>query len=293
MKIDQTQIQRFESEGYLIIKDVIPSKQIQELRDAFEKTRIKSKNAGNIEYDSNYPNASFLLGDLLSFPDLEPFDYLVFNNDIVDIVKSLIGSDIIYFGESNTQSGEAIRGFHKDSRIPDRENPSGLDWHGNYPIVRVAIYLNDSDIYSGGVKIMPGSHKIPTSHFRSGGINISAKAGDIVIWKLTTTHSGNAKRIKIFKNLSFHPRIEDFIPSILECKNPNERRSMFIVYGAEGEHLDRYIKYFGDRPDVQKTLRLAGTNNRACELADRVGIKLYRPTADYGTDVNDAGFQFN
>mgnify|MGYP007000149766 len=111
-----------------------------------------SKKAGNVTYDANYPEANFILGDLTSFKELEPFDFLVFNKNIVDIVKSLIGTDIVYFGESNTQSGIAIRGNHKDSRISDREDGSGMDWQGNYPLVRVAIYLNDSDIYSGGVK---------------------------------------------------------------------------------------------------------------------------------------------
>jgi hypothetical protein len=169
MKIDKVQIDSFQSNGYLVVKDVIPVKEIQELRSTFEIIREKSKNAGNTFYDPKYPNASWLLGDLTSFSELEPFDFLVFNKNIVDIVKSLIGTDIVYFGESNTQSGLAIRGNHKDSRVSDREDASGFDWQGDYPLVRVGIYLNDSDVYSGGIKIMPGSHKIPTSHFRHGG----------------------------------------------------------------------------------------------------------------------------
>lgn len=293
MKLEQKDIDKFESDGYLVVKNVIPVKQIQALRDAFEILREKSKNAGNVNYDPNYPEASFILGDLTSFSELKPFNFLVFNKNIVEIVKSLIGTDIVYFGESNTQSGTAIRGNHKDSRISDREDGSGMDWQGNYPLVRVAIYLNDSDIYSGGVKIMPGSHKIPTSRYRGGGVNVDSKAGDLVIWKLTTTHSGNAKRLKIFKNLSLHPRIEDFIPSIFECHNPIERRAMFLVYGATGDHLDRYIKYFGDRPDNKRTLRLTGTSKIVSELAEHEGVKLIRPADDYGAEVNEAGFQFD
>ena len=293
MKIGKEEINSFESEGYLVVKDVIPIRQIQEIRDAFEVIREKSKNAGNVFYDPKYPDASILWGDLCSFAELEPFDFLVFNKNIINIVKSLIGSDIVYFGESNTQSGVAVRGYHKDSRISDREDGSGLDWKGDYPLVRVAIYLQDTDVYSGGVKIMPGSHKMPTSKFRGGGVNVDAKAGDLVIWKLTTTHSGNAKRFKFMKNLSLHPRIEDFIPATFESPNPIERRAMFVVYGAPGDHLKRYIKYFGDRSDNKRALRLAGKSVSLDEYAKHAGVKLVRPTEDYGEDLNIASFQFD
>ena len=120
MKLIKKDIDKFESDGYLVVKDVIPAKEIQEIRDAYENLREKSKKAGSVIYDNNYPEANFVLGDLTSFKELEPFDFLVFNKNIVDIVKSLIGTDIVYFGESNTQSGVAIRGNHKDSRISDR-----------------------------------------------------------------------------------------------------------------------------------------------------------------------------
>lgn len=293
MRIGQAEIDSFQSNGFLVVKDVISTRRIQEIRDAFEIIRDKSKRFGNVIVDPKYPDAIWLQGDLPSFSELEPFDFLVFNRDIVDIVKALIGTEIVYFGESNTQSGIAVRGNHKDSRICDRENPSGLDWHGDYPLVRVGIYLNDTDVYSGGVKIMPGSHKIPTSKFLGGGINVAAKAGDLVIWKLTTTHSGNAKRFKFMKNLSLHPRIEDFIPAMFDSPNPIERRAMFIVYGAAGEHLERYIKYFADRLDNKKVLRLAGTNVSLEEHAKRTGVKLVRPASDYGSDLSPAGFQFD
>ena len=293
MNIDKMAINSFQSNGFLVVKDVIPAAKIQGIRDAFEIIRGKSKQAGKVLHDPKYPDASFIEGDLPSFKELEPFDFLVCNKEITDIVKSLIGSDIVYFGESNTQSGLAVRGNHKDSRVCDREDASGMDWQGDYPLVRVGIYLNDSDIYSGGLKVMPGSHKIPTSHFRHGGENIDAKAGDLVIWKLTTTHSGNAKRLKIFKSLSFHPRIEDMIPAFLERKNPLERIAMFVVYGAKGEHLDRYIKYFEGRSDVKRMLRLAGTSDAFSERAKLAGVEVFRPNNDYGAEVTSAGFQFD
>ncbi|MDC1182325.1 phytanoyl-CoA dioxygenase family protein [Planktomarina temperata] len=293
MKITKMDVESFEKEGFLVVRNVFSKEKIQELRHAFVNMRSKSRKSGNFLTDPKYPDATWLLGDLASFPDLNSFDYLIFNKKIVEIVKSLIGDDIVYFGESNTQSGLAVRGNHKDSRMSDRENPDGLDWKGDYPLVRVGIYLHDSHIYSGGVKIMPRSHKIPTSKFKSGGINVDAKAGDLVIWKLTTTHSGNAKRFKYFNKLSLHPKLEDLIPAVFERPNPLERMAMFIVYGAEGEHLERYMKYFGDRSDVKTMLRLAGTSLSVSERAKLAGVKHVRPTEDYGAEVNSTGFQYD
>jgi len=292
MKIDKTELNFFQANGYLVIRDVIPLKKINEIRDAFKIIRQKAKKAKTVRYNPKYPDASFILGDLPSFKELEPFDFLVCNKKIVEIVKSLIGNEIVYFGESNTQSGLAIRGNHKDSRVSDREDASGLDWQGDYPLVRVGIYLNDSDIYSGGLKVMPGSHKIPTSHFKLGGVNVDVKAGDLVIWKLTTTHSGNAKRLKLFHKLSFHPKIEDIIPKIFERKNPLERMAMFVVYGAKSEHLNRYVTYFGKRPDTRVVLGLAGTSDIFVERARLAGIDLFRPINDYGVKLMSTGFQF-
>ena len=292
MSLDELILEKFQSDGYVVVRDVLPKSEIMAIRDAAEIIRHKSSESGGTLYDDKYPDASFIRGDLCSFNELAPFDYLVFNKKILDIVKSLIGDELVYFGESSTQNGIAIRGFHKDSRLCDREDASGLDWQGTYPLVRVGIYLHDCDIYSGGVKMIPGSHKIATSHFYRGGTNVDTKMGDIVIWRLTTTHSGNAKRPKIFKTCSLHPKFEDFMPKSMACHNPLKRIAMFAVYGAKGVHLDRYLDYFSGRQDYQDYLRLAGTSKSLNDLASRAGVGLCRPTKDYGADVNDDGHQF-
>ena len=292
MSLDEKSLTKFESDGYVVVRDVLPKSQITAIRDAAEIIRHKSGESGGTIYDAKYPDAAFIKGDLCSFSELAPFDYLVFNKKITEIVKSLIGEQLVYFGESSTQNGLAIRGFHKDSRQSDREDASGLDWQGSYPIVRVGIYLHDCDVYSGGVKIVPGSHKIASSHFKRGGKNVDTRMGDIVIWRLTTTHSGNAQRLKVLKNLSLHPRFENFIPDSMGCVNPLRRIAMFAVYGAKGTHLDRYLDYFSARQDYQDYLRLAGTSKSLNDLANSVGVELCRSTEDYGADVNDLGFQF-
>lgn len=272
----------FDKKGFLVVKNIFSEEEISSLRQAYKNMKdlcIERNLCNSLE---NSPELFLLKGDLCSYPQLKPFKYLVFDERIINVVKKLIGDEITYFGESNCQSGPTPGGYHKDNRLEDRENLNGLDYVGNYPLVRVAIYLQDSDLYSGGIKIMPESHKIPSSKFKSGGLNVKAKAGDLVIWKLTTSHSGHAKRIKYFKNISFHPRIEHFIPSKLENKQNIERRAMFIVYGAKSDHLDRYIKYFRGRDDYKDYLKYAGTSKEINQLALSAKVKLIKPTKDYG-----------
>ena len=48
---------------------------------------------------------------------------------------------------------------------------------------------------------------------------------------------------------------------------------MFIVYGATGDHLDRYIDYYGNRKDVKEALRLAGTSQTINERANALGVR--------------------
>lgn len=282
LKIDK---KKFDKDGYILVRNVFEKYEIEKLREKYQEMVISSQERDLVDTVEGYKGHKLLKGDLCSFNELEEFNYLVFDKRIVSIAKKLIGDELIYFGDSNTQSGSVPGGNHKDNRIEDRENPDGMDWKGEYPLIRIAIYLQDADKYSGGVKITPGSHKIATSRFFSPGLNVPSRIGDVVIWKLTTTHSGHAKRLKLFKDFSIHPRLEKFIPSFIENKSFKERISFFIVYGAKSDHLDRYIQYFIKRDINREYLENSGLNDHIDNLALERGIKLVRPIAQYGANL--------
>ena len=67
------------------------------------------------------------------------------------------------------------------------------------------------------------------------------KAGDLVIWNLRLHHSGNAKRLKFFKNLSLSTYIENFLPDFLTLKNKVNIMEIFTVYIGECDFKDKYI----------------------------------------------------
>lgn len=270
-----------EQNGYCVVSDVFSEQEIFDFRSSFDEVveRASEQNLVIRNHDDNI----LVKGDLAGQKEFHEFDYFIFNKKIVQIAKDLIGSDPIYFGESNMQSGVGDRGFHSDNRKIDRESLAGEDWKGDYNLIRIAIYLHPSDNVSGGIKIVPGSHKIPTSRFLFGHKNIKANIGDVVIWKLTTTHSGNAKRIKFFNWLSIHPRLEKFVPLWAENQNTLSRKAMFIVYAGAGNHYDRYLEYFNSREDYTEYQLYSGNSTELDSLAEEAGVKRIIPSQKFGS----------
>ncbi len=285
-------------EGYCVAKNIFTVDEILEIQKIFDIVEKKSidKKQATIKTPNDFKginrtdNQVLILGDLLAFNEFEKFNFILFHPKVLKLVRELIGSDFCYFGESNMQSGTGDRGFHSDNRLNDRENSGGEDWVGDYPLIRLALYLNDTDRYSGGVKIVPKSHKIPTSRFKKGYKNISSRMGDIVIWKFTTTHSGNALRLKLFNGISLHPRLEELVPKFLEKNNPHKRRGIFMTFGPKCDHLTRYVDYLKNRKDYRKYFQYSGTSKKIEQLALKSGVNLIRPIEDYGIALKPDGF---
>ena len=69
--------------------------------------------------------------------------------------------------------------------------------------------------------------------------------------------------------------------------------AMFVVYGVESDHLKRYVDYFSSRTDYVEYLRLAGISDTVSMRASAVGLRMIRPTKDYGCRTGKSGFQFD
>jgi hypothetical protein len=267
--------------GYKVYKSVLSTAEINGLIKAVDEIEERQRKTGLI-LDYEHSLGGIIQGDIFAHHELEPYHYLLGNEKIASIIKGVAGDSPFYFGESNIHVGIGGRGYHKDNRYSSR-NTESIDYESDYSLYRFAIYLHDSDLYSGGVKLVPGSNKIPSSKFYFKGINIDAKAGDIVVWKLTTTHSGNAIRLKLFPNLSLHPRLEELMPSWMVRSNPIKRRSIFVVVGKQDRHLDNYLEYYAGRSDNQKFLAF---NKPFEQNVIRINGHAYNfkiPTLDYGS----------
>ncbi len=270
----------FREFGYVLVKGVLPPEDVARLREAVRSARDRDRAAGTLLQDSAYPNLTNPLGDLLSKPSLKAFDYVLFDERILRCVRALVGDRLVYFGDSSLQTGEGPRGFHKDN--VDRTDPSGPDWRGDYDVVRFGLYLQDHSGHSGGLKVRRRSHGYVSRH-RGRAINIPSERGDLVLWNLRTSHSGNNVRLKAWPGLCLPPRIETRIPRALRIPEEEERMVLFCSLGAPGAHVDRYVQYQTTQDECRKHWKHSCVTPEIRELAERKGVEIRTPIPEYGS----------
>jgi hypothetical protein len=251
-------------DGFVVARDVFEAAEIAELRKRFAAIAMRA----TYDSDKNYPRLLMPHGDAASHHELRDFDYVIFEPRIVSLVRELLG-EVVYHGDSSIQIGEGPRGFHKDNA--DRGNPSGTDWQGEYGLIRMGLYLQDHSRHSGGLKVRVGSHRY-VSHHRGLALNVDSRAGDLVFWYLTTSHSGNAIRVPGLPSL--HPRVESLVPTWLRSPEQTERRSLFSTFGTSGAHLERYLEYQSGRADMRRHLANCAWGSDVRTLAARRGVVL-------------------
>ena len=177
---------------------------------------------------------------------------LFLNNKLINLLTDIIGQKPVYFGDSTFQiaslAGGIQNGFHKD--CVDRKNSSGIDWEDDYSIIRIGIYLQDHKNYSEGLVVRDKSHK--SSNLSIGKkINVPSKPGDLVIWFLTTTHAGNAKRIKIIdypvlmsndESSKLSRKLYHKLPKSFIMPSQKDRIAIFATFGKDDRHLKSVFK---------------------------------------------------
>jgi hypothetical protein len=269
-------VEDFRRDGFVIVRNVFSTEEISRLRSVVGGLRDKAVAGEDFDRSNIASRLVLLRGDLLSMDDLKTMDYVAFDERVVNTARQLLGRPevVVYHGDSSAQTGEGERGFHKDNC--DRTNPTGPDWSGEYGVIRMALYLQDHTVSSGGLKTRRRSHRYFSRH-RGRAVNLGTSAGDLVFWYLTTSHSGNFVRIRGVPNVVLHPRLERIVPRWLRVPEHAERMSIFCSFGAPSPHLDRYIEYQSKRPDMQKHWTRAGMGPHLDRLAAQRGIELRRP----------------
>ena len=112
--------------------------------------------------------------------------------------------------------------------------------------MRLGVYLQDHSKHSKGLCLRTESH-LNQKLNKGKIINVKSEIGDVVIWKLTTTHSANADVISLFPNYSFHPRIARRFPNFLKQKYRKPRIAMFMCFGKQDNYSKEYIEYLKTR----------------------------------------------
>lgn len=276
---------QFKKDGFLVVRSVFSPEEIGCFRERISAAAERAARSRQVDTIPAYPKLAMLQGDVLVHPELEDVSYIVLDPRIVEITRALLGGEVHYHGDSTVQIGEGPRGFHKDSA--DRNNPQGIDWVGQYGILRLGVYLQDHTAASGGLKVRVGSHRF-VSHHRGKSINVPSGVGDVVLWYLTTSHSGNFVRLRGGPGVSLHPRLETLLPLPFRVPEPTTRMAVFCTFAASGVHFEHYLDYQAARDDVRLHWRRCNGSREAVERVQRAGIKFRIPSQDYGADAGDS-----
>jgi hypothetical protein len=243
----------FDEHGWVVLKNFFSPEEISQIH-AGVKRSVKE----------NYSNT-----DLLSNPYLS--DLTILNPKIVSIVRELIGDTPTYIGDSSISFNDTVMSLHKDN--PDRFNADAPDWQSPYSILRMGIYLQDYESSSGGLILRDKSHNY-VSRWRGKIINVKTKPGDFVIWNLRTTHSGSARRYRLFPNLDVNPYINKYLPSFLFKPKHNDREALFLSYGKDDHHMKRYVDYLMTRKYALARWKKIHFTPEIQEKSAKAGLKL-------------------
>ncbi|MFN0196226.1 MAG: hypothetical protein ACKVT0_05740 [Planctomycetaceae bacterium] len=193
----------FSELGYVILRNVFTADEIASFRQEALAHREHS-------------------GDLLSHPALSQ---LVIDNRLIQAAREIDVTPIRYFGDSSVSFSVGPFGFHRDNA--DRDDPRAPDWQSDdYPLIRMAIYLQDYSTHGGGLEVMPRSHLRCEGPFEPP-VYLASGLGDVVIWNLRLFHTGHGGQ-----HLPFHSA---------------ERVALFSTYARPGASTDRYIEYLKTR----------------------------------------------
>lgn len=257
--------------GFQVFSGVFKPAEITQMREKIQESFQRlSKQDLILEKKSEDFDFQSMIPDVIQ-EELKEFKYIIFDERVLSCVRTLIGPDIVYFQDSTIQIGIGLAGYHKDNISRNEANHS--DWKSNYDVIRMGVYLQNTKDFSGGINIKVGSHKHANYH-SGAGINVPLETGDIVFWKLTTTHSGNAKRLKILPSVPLLGRIQRMLPESFFIPEEMQRMALFASYGKPGIHLDNFINYFQLKDDTPIRVKNSNYSNEARSFANSNRVSL-------------------
>jgi hypothetical protein len=248
-----TKKEEIDKKGYILIKNVFSSEEIDIMR-------------------ANAVAEEGLQGDLLSSDKLSS---VMMDERILNIFKECLGSEsLYYFADSNLSINKAGKGgFHKDSTNRHKKNSKEFT-DINYSLLRAGIYLQDHAKSSRGLCLRAESH-LHQSCGIGRIINVKSEIGDVIIWKLTTTHSANAQVISMFPNTSFHPLIARFVPDFLKQEAASPRVALFLCFGLKDEYAIEYREYLKTRQYALDRWVHSNYSEETVAKMNALGVEIY------------------
>ncbi len=232
------ELKRFHEDGYLRVRGVFSVEEIERFRGYASRLQ-----AGEVE--TRY---------LHEIPEMQNFWS---DQRLVEIARDILGEPLVYcfsghFHRYDFAQGDndTARHLHHDAKgtaenIFNRVNQKSAQ---PYPVLRFAIYLQDTETQSGGLKVAVGSHLRDVSDFQPTDFrleNLASQSGDVVAFTHRILHSPLALRFKDGRDTVLTPHEENTLLNSdpdLFLPIPQIRQTIFIDYLAKGELADLYIK---------------------------------------------------
>jgi hypothetical protein len=251
ISVPSIDVNAFWENGYAIIRNVYPPEEIKRLREAAFASRSRGP------------------GDLLSNPLMRG---VLVDGAFVEIARRLLGSDDIWYsGDSSFTINSGQRGFHKDN--VDRQDPNGPDWKGRYTLLRFGIYLQDHWKHTGGLNLRAKSHNT-ADHSYGENVYVRTRVGDVAVWSMRTTHSGNGVLLKFPRWVHPEPKDIPNIPKWRIAKADGDRVAVFAALGLDDAHHDRYVQYMKTRTYLVNSFRASHYDDETLELAAKAGLNV-------------------
>lgn len=175
---------------------------------------------------------------------------IIVNKKIKNLVKKLLRNNkvaYLFHGHSAMQDKSANfdTSWHRDSAC--RTFGKGPDWDKNYNVLRVALYLDDTD---SGLRLIKGSHRAKgyicflINFLRKNckyiyhkkifrflfdriiGTEVRAKKGDCLFFFANTYHSA-------LNIIDYNDKKKDTM-----------RKSIFLTYGTHNKHANNHLNYY-------------------------------------------------
>lgn len=194
---------------------------------------------------------------------------------MVDIGRRILDSDqLMYAGDSSFTVGNQQRGYHKDNA--DRLDGQAPDWNGRYTVLRFGIYLQDHRWHTGGLNLRTGSHNV-ASLTDGDNIYVRTRVGDVAVWSLRTSHSGNGTSLRFPWWVYPEPtRHEDRYPPWWRVApaDRDERMALFAAIGLDDAHHDRYTTYLKTRQYIVNMWQRSHYTQQAIDEAAAGGLAV-------------------
>ena len=248
--IDALDVDKFWERGYAILPNVYTPEEIA----AFREAAYASRGFG---------------GDLLANPRLRS---VITDGRMAAVARKLLGTDdLVYTGDSSFTINGTQKGWHKDNA--DRVDPEGPDWADRYTQLRFGIYCQDHSEHTGGLNLRVGSHDLCNT--TEGEVQYAkTKPGDLAVWSMRITHSGNGMLLKDPEAPFPMPNEHDRFKPDEVAEADGDRIALFAHIGADDKHAKRYADYTKTRKYLVDAWRMRPYDDAARQPAKDAGLRL-------------------